>query len=117
MNLEECYSRAGADYADVMRRFMSEERIDKFLRMFLRDENFENLCEAMRTGSYEEAFRAVHTMKGICMNLSLTALLDSCVALTENLRAGKPDEKTVQYFTRAKEEYCRTTAAIRDHLN
>ena len=98
MNLKECYLTAGADYEDVMRRLMSEERVDRFLNMFLRDRSFEQLCLAMETQQYEEAFRAVHTIKGICMNLSLTALLDACIALTENLRPGKPDGQTGPLF-------------------
>lgn len=117
MNLKECYSAAGADYEDVMRRFISEDRVGRFLAMFLKDQNFELLCRAMDEHNYEEAFRAVHTMKGICMNLSLCSLLDSCIALTENLRSGEADRQTEQCYERTKEEYLRTTDAIRNYLN
>ena len=117
MNLKECYLAAGADYEDMIRRFLTEERADRFLAMFLKDESFDSLCGAMDAGRYQEAFRAVHTMKGICMNLSLTALLDSCITLTENLRPGKPDEHTQQFFEQVRTDYLRTTAAIRSHLN
>lgn len=116
MDLRECYTAAGADYEDVIRRFMSEERVDRFLNMFLKDQSFDLLCQAMETGSYEEAFRAVHTMKGICMNLGLSALLEACIALTENLRAGEPDGETRRCFDRAREEYRRTAGAIKSHL-
>lgn len=116
MNLKECYTAAGADYEDVMRRFMKEERVDRFLTMFLRDQSFALLCASMEQKQYEEAFRAVHTLKGICMNLSLCALLDACVELTENLRAGKPDDQTEHCFARLKTEYVRTSGAIRGHL-
>lgn len=116
MDLKECYSIAGANYDDVLRRFMSEERVDRFLKMFLNDQSFELLCTAMEAHDYEEAFRAVHTMKGICMNLSLNSLLDSCIALTENLRSGNTDEHTDICFTDVKEAYQRTAGAIRCHL-
>lgn len=116
MSLEECYSAAGADYEDVIHRFMSEERVDKFLGMFLRDKSFENLCRALEADDFEEAFRAVHTMKGICMNLSLIDLQEACNKLTENLRQGKRDEKTEEYFKTLEENYLRTTTAIRSHL-
>lgn len=117
MNLKECCSAAGADYDDVMRRFVSEERVDRFLEMFLRDQSYNTLCQTMEAGAYQDAFCAVHTLKGICMNLSLTALLDACVALTENLRRGRPDEQTEQCFAHVQEHYLRTADAVRSHLN
>ncbi|MTQ95689.1 Hpt domain-containing protein [Pseudoflavonifractor sp. BIOML-A6] len=117
VNLRECYAAAAADYDDVMRRFMSENRVDRFLTMFLRDGSFELLCSAMDAGDYQDAFRAVHTIKGISMNLSLNALRDACIELTENLRAGTPDDRTQPCFDRVREEYHRTRAAIRSHLN
>lgn len=116
MELQECYAAAGADYNDVMRRLTSEARVERFLTMFLRDQSYEQLCAAMAAGRYDEAFRAVHTMKGICMNLGLTALRDACVALTENLRGGREDEETDPCFRRVGQEYLRTSGAIRAHL-
>ena len=116
MNLKECYDAAGADYEDVMRRFLKEERVDRFLGMLLRDQSFALLCDAMEAENYAEAFRAVHTMKGICMNLSLCALLEACVELTENLRPGTADGETDRLFQRVREEYSRTAEAVRGHL-
>ena len=116
MNLKECYTAAGADYEDVVRRFMREDRVDRFLTMFLRDQSYGLLCGAMEAENYEEAFRAVHTMKGICMNLSLCALLNSCVELTENLRGGAADENTPRLFEQVKQEYVRTVGAVESHL-
>lgn len=116
MNLQECYRAAGGDYEDVIRRFMNEERVDRFLSMFLRDPSFDALCCAMDQGSYGEAFRAVHTMKGICMNLGLSSLLEACAALTENLRSGTPDGDTETCLLRVKENYAQTAGAIRAHL-
>lgn len=116
MNLRECYEAAGADYDDVIRRFGKEERVDKFLKMFLNDPTYDMLCRAMAEGSYEEAFRAAHTMKGICMNFSLNGLLDACSRLTESLRSGSPDDNTEFLFEETKRNYLKTTAAIREHL-
>lgn len=116
MDLKECYAAASADYEDVMRRFSKEERVDRFLSMFLKDQSFRLLNAAMKEENWEEAFRAVHTMKGICMNLGLTVLLDACAELTENLRAGGADSRTAPCYERLKEEYLRTAGAIRAHL-
>lgn len=116
MNLKDCYTAAGANYESVMRRFMSEERVDRFLKMFLNDQSYQLLCEAMEAENYEEAFRQVHTLKGVCMNLDLTALLDACMNLTDNLRSGSGDDNTAVYFEKTKETYVRTVEAITDHL-
>lgn len=116
LSLRECYTAAGADYEDAMRRFMSEERVDRFLTMFLRDRSFELLCDAMEKKEYDEAFRAVHTMKGICMNLGFTELLKACAALTEDLRSGQPGADTGARFETVRTEYQRTAKAIRSRL-
>ena len=116
MNLEECYLAAGADYEGVIRTFKSEERVDRFLKMFLNDKSFGKLCSAMTEEQYVDAFHAVHTMKGICMNLSLTALYHSCVALTENLRSGSANGDTQHLFEKVMDEYERTDAAICAYL-
>lgn len=116
LSLKECYAAAGADYEDALRRFISEARVDRFLDMFLRDRSFELLCAAMDGKDYGEAFRAVHTMKGICMNLGFTRLLEACVALTEDLRGGQAGDGTGPRFEAVRAEYRRTTEAIRLHL-
>lgn len=116
MDLKECYTAAGADYEDVMRRLMSEVRVVRFLSMFLRDQSCDQLCAAMEAGHWDEAFRAVHTMKGISMNLSLTALRDACIALTENLRGGGTDGQTAGLYEQVRQEYSRTAGAIRTYL-
>lgn len=116
MDLKAFYSAVEADYDDVMRRFRSEERVNRFLLMFLKDESFKKLCSAMDEKDYEAAFKAVHTMKGISMNLSLTSLQNSCIELTENLRYGKHDSNTEMYFENTKAIYLKTVSAIQEHL-
>ncbi len=117
MDLRKCYLTAGGDYEDVMRRFMREERVDRFLKMFLDDQSFKSLCSAMDEKDYANAFRMAHTVKGISMNLSLTDLQEASAALTENLRSGGADEDTGRYLEAMKCSYDRTCAAISAHLN
>lgn len=116
MTLQECYQAAGADYDDVLRRFRTDERVARFLSIFLRDESYDQLCRAMQVQDYKEAFRAVHTMKGICLNLSLSDLLAACVALTEDLRGGQAGAGTAQCFTNVQAAYAKTGEAIRAYL-
>lgn len=116
MDLRECYSDARGSYEDVMRRFMTEERVERFLKMFLSDNNYELLCCSMENQNYQEAYRAVHTMKGICLNLGLDLLSEACVALSENLRSHTPDENTEKYFEDLRVTYLKTFKALQSYV-
>lgn len=112
MTLKECYARMGADYDDVIRRLATEERVRKFLSKLLTDPSYQLLCDALANENYEEAFRAAHSIKGVCMNLGLTVLQASSSALTENLRGGAADADTKRLFGRVKADYENMTAAL-----
>ena len=86
MTMEECYQQLGGNYAEVSARLPSLRLVEKFVGKFREDKSFEMLCAAMKAGDREEAFRAAHTLKGVCANLSFTRLLDSASRLTEALR-------------------------------
>ncbi len=110
MTLEECYTALGGDYQDVLGRLRSERLVQKFVLKFLDDGSYDLLCASMRKDNGEEAFRAAHTIKGMCQNLSFTALAESSAALTEALRGGKTADPAL--FDQVKEDYQRTVAAI-----
>ena len=64
--------------------------------------------------SSDLAFRASHTIKGVCANLAFNALLESSEALTEALRDGKPPQPGEdELVARVKADYERTAQAIR----
>ncbi|MDE6060227.1 MAG: Hpt domain-containing protein [Clostridia bacterium] len=86
MNIQECYAAMGGDYDDVVSRLRTDDRIARFLVKILDDKNMEALCQHLEERNLPEAFRAAHTMKGICMNLSLTKLNTSVASITEMLR-------------------------------
>lgn len=88
MNLVECFDTFCGDYNAVMGRLMTEDRVKKFLKMFTADKSFDILCDSLNSGDYESAFRAAHTLKGTCANLSITKLFNSVSAITEALRGG-----------------------------
>lgn len=88
MTLQECYAEIGGDYEDVTARLRSERLVQKFLLRFLEDTSYELFCTSMKEKNYEEAFRAVHTVKGICQNLSFTRLLKSSSEMSDALRNG-----------------------------
>lgn len=111
MTLEECYAAMGANYDDVLKRFYKPEMIRRFVKMFLQDDSFRLLSDAMAAQDVKEAFRAAHTLKGVCLNLGFDNLRPSAVALTEILRKGT-FEGAAEQFAIVEKEYQKTIKAI-----
>ena len=74
MNVKECYEAIGGDYESMKRRFLKDDRIQRFALMFLKDGSMDDLREGMREKDCDKAFLAAHTLKGVCLNLGLTGL-------------------------------------------
>lgn len=86
MLLQECYEALGGDYEAVKQRLFQDELITKFVLKFLDEPTYLNLQEALKNGNYEDAFRAAHSLKGVCQNLGFDKLAVSSSDLTECLR-------------------------------
>ncbi len=112
MTLQECYTALGGDYADVTARLRSERLVQKFVLKYLDDRSFELLCTSMAEKNYEEAFRAAHTIKGMCQNLSFTRLLESSSKLSDALRHGWTPEAD-ELVEQVKADHLAVTAAIK----
>lgn len=118
MTIEECYQKMGGSYGEVSARIPSASLISKFIGRFLEDGSFEALCSGMQAGNREEAFRAAHTLKGVCANLSLTRLLDAASRVTEILRpkADAIPEEAFSALEEVRQAYQSTTETIREYL-
>lgn len=112
MTIKECYDTMGADYQNVFGRFLSEALVKKFALKFLDDDSFSNLKEALAAGNVEEAFRAAHTLKGVCLNLGFDNLYEVSSAITEVLRAGEL-AGTDEMIKKVEEQYNITVNAIK----
>lgn len=112
MTLQECYAAMGGSYDDAIGRLRSEKLVLKFVLKFLNDGSYDLLCSSMAAGDYAEAFRAAHTIKGVCQNLSFARLSDSSARLTEALRNGKSDGAD-ELLEEVKADYQCTADAIR----
>lgn len=112
MTLRECYDLMGGDYGDVMSRLPREQTVQKFVLKFMDDQNFALLKDSMASGDLETAFRAAHTIKGNCQNLSFAKLGESSSELTEALRAGDL-ARAEALMPRFAEDYRCTMDAIR----
>ena len=112
MTLQECYAAMGGDYAGVTSRLPTERMVQKFVLKFLNDGSYDLLVRSMEAGNYEEAFRAAHTIKGVCQNLDFTRLYQSSSQLSEALRNGVTPEAP-SLLEQVKADYAQTVAAIR----
>ena len=112
MTVKECYEMMGADYDDVFGRLRKDERIKKFATKFLDDQSYTLLFDSLEQKNYDEAFRASHTIKGICQNLGFKKLYESSHELTELLRGGQHDGFD-NLLEQLKEDYALTIQAIR----
>ena len=111
MTLKECYAALGGDYDAVLGRLPGEKFVQKFVLKFLNDGSYDLLLRSMEEQNYEEAFRAAHTIKGVCQNLSIDKLQGSSSRLCESLRNGyTPEADALAEEVRA--DYSQTVAAI-----
>lgn len=114
MTIKECYDIMGADYSEVECRLRTEERIRKFLCKVPEDKSYEFLCDSLEKRDMDEAFRAAHTMKGICQNLALTKLGDSSAKLCELLRDKREyTEEVEELFAKVQKDYAEMVECIR----
>ena len=112
MTLKECYAALGGDYDAVLGRLPGEKFVQKFVLKFLNDGSYDLLLRSMEEQNYEEAFRAAHTIKGMCQNLDFTRLYRSSSALSEALRHGITPEAPA-LLEQVRTDYGQTADAIR----
>lgn len=116
MTIQEFYATidpTGNEYTSVMGRLGTERLVSKYLKKMAEDKSFSNLKQALADGDYKQAFMASHTIKGICMNLSLKTLADSSSILTEELRDNPDPEKAAELMKQVEKDYQIVTDGIR----
>ena len=80
---------AGIQVDEALERLLgSEALLERLLGKFLEDRNLAELTTALAEDRREDAFRAAHTLKGVCGNLSMTALFETLTAQVAEFRAG-----------------------------
>ena len=105
---------AGIDVEAALARMMgSEALLARLLKKFLDDANYAKLQDAVARSDAETALTASHTLKGVCGNLSMTALFDLLTRQVAAFRAGDW-EGAVALLEQIDQAYARVTAAIRE---
>lgn len=118
MTIQEFYQSLDGNFAEVQQRLPSDRLIKRFITKFLDDGSYAELSQAMASGQREQAFRAAHTLNGVCANLSFTRLLTSVSALTDLLRQESDaiSESAAAALTDVTRDYSQTISAIRAYL-
>lgn len=110
--IKEQLEESGIDVSCVLKRFMGNDMLlERFLKKFLSDSNYETLTEAIDAGDRKTALISAHTLKGVCGNLSMTVLYN---LLSEQVAAFRADEwgKGTEMMPQITKEYEKVVAAI-----
>lgn len=115
MTAKECYEKIGGNYDEAIGRLMMDDMVTRFVKMFLNDTSFAELEKAMSIEDYDAAFKAAHTLKGVCQNLSLAGLSKPADEITENLReATRNIDRAKVLFEEVKKQYEINVTGIRE---
>ena len=113
MDIKECYEAMHGDYEDIFSRLRNNALIIKLVKKFESDQSYAELKQGLADKDVEKAFRAAHTLKGICLNLGFDNLFAPSQELTEKLRGATTIEGTDELFAAVEKEYDRTCGALR----
>ena len=111
MEVRACYEEMESNFDEVLSRLGSEQMVQRLALKFLKDKSYETLQKALQEKDVDSAFRAAHTLKGVCVNLGFDKLFEVSSALTEKLRAKELDG-TDEMFEKVKKQYEITVGAI-----
>lgn len=113
MGLKEFYSEINWDYEEVLSRLGKEDRILKYLKRFVDNDDYSLAKSTLSGKDYKEAFRHVHNIKGMSLNLGLGSLIKSSSELCEALRNGEPAVDISDMLAKIDEDYLMVVSAIK----
>ncbi len=111
MTIKECYDIMGDSYDSVLKRFGSEALVERFALKFENEQSYNNLKVNLEQKNLDEAFRAAHTLKGVCLNLGFDSVYEPSSQITEILRAGSFDG-CEKYLPQLEEQYNKLIDAL-----
>lgn len=122
MSLESFYASAQGNLDDVRGRMLTDERVLKFVNLFLQDTSYDDLEHGLETGDLELAFRSSHTLRGLAENMGFPALFESAKDLTEALRPGddgqpKALDEAPEHLDRVRAAYALVKTAANSELD
>lgn len=112
MTVKEFYEELNGDYEGTMSRLLKEERMVKYLRKLPDGPDYPDLMRNLAAENWPEAFRNVHTIKGVALNLGLSALAKVSSDLCEEIRNGPPQIDLTEMTEAVTAEYQKTLDCI-----
>ena len=112
-DLKQRLIKLGLDVDSAVRRFMDDENMFlKYLLRFEKERSYSDMIEALKNKEMEKAFKAAHSFKGVCGNLSMEELYKLACRQVEILRENQLDglEENTELLSR---EYKRVVTGIR----
>lgn len=116
MTIVEFYEKINGDYEDVLGRLAKESRIDKYIRKFAENTDYEKYLSSLKEGKCEEIFRSVHSIKGMCLNMSFTDLTKSSSVLCDAFRNGPPSGDVSELETQFQDDYKNLMLIINEYI-
>ena len=114
MTLQEFYDKTGGDYEEVLDRLRKPERIQKYLKLFEEDDNYDKLRSAVRAKDNKAAFEASHNLKGACLNLGLEDLRQAASTICEEYRNGNPGPDVEKQLADVTDAYMQAMVCIKE---
>lgn len=105
MTVQECYQQIQGNYENVLKRLKTDERIVKFLELFFKRYYLSEVIRIRKCKNNQEIFKCVHDLKGMALNLGLTALQKAAQNLCEAVRYGEPSVDISPLYQEVTKEY------------
>jgi len=113
MTIKEFYDEISGNYQETLGRIMKEERIQKYLVKFAQNTDYDSFVSSLNEKNYEDAFRFVHNIKGMSLNLGLTRLGEISSVVCDELRSGVPTGNIKEDVAVLGDVYNKTLSAIK----
>ena len=105
MTIRELFIEVGVDINVVIDRFAGNEMLlERFIRKFPDDKNFEELKKAVEKCDDPVIERTAHTLKGVSANLGFSELSKKCANIVQAVRQNK-QETIPSFFRELSAEY------------
>lgn len=90
----------GAEVDDSLDRFMGDQDMYiQYLRKLSDNKNIIELRNAINAGDCDKAEKEIHSLKGVALNLGLLPLVDTCMDMLLDFRAGNNESAMAQIET------------------
>ena len=93
------------DVHGAIERFAgTNDLYDKYIRLFIEEQSFFQLEDAVKNLDYKEAENNVHALKGLAGNLGVNSVYNASCLMLKEIRTGDKN-KAIELFDFVKEEF------------